>query len=190
MFVTHEGRKECWSGSGGLNRVGQGCSAVIRAVVSLTMSMLVSCVENPPQPLSPVAAMKPPAPAPPSPPRRRVFPVPEHKPTPPSENVASVPATTPQIAALAPSQPIAPAPNPKQLIGLDQAATVRLLGVASEKLDAAPATIWRYSNGTCELDLYFYLNLHSGKMRTLHYVFKRDYSGKEDCLRSLVVARG
>lgn len=67
---------------------------------------------------------------------------------------------------------------------------MRLLGVASEKLDAAPAMIWRYSNATCELDLYFYLNLRSGKMRTLHYVFKRDHSGKEDCLRSLVVARG
>lgn len=149
--------------------------------------MLVSCVENPPQPPSSMVAIKPPTPT--SPPRR-VFPIPEHKPTPPPENVASAPATTPQTAALAPSQPIAPAPNPKQLIGLDQAATVRLLGVASEKLDAAPATIWRYSNGTCELDLYFYLNLRSGKMRTLHYVFKRDYSGKEDCLRSLVVARG
>jgi hypothetical protein len=171
-------------------RGGRGRSVVIRAMVSLTMSMLVSCVENPPQPLWPIAAVKPPAPSLPSPPRRRVFPVPEHKPTPPSENAASAPASTAQTAALAPPQPIAPGPNPKRLIGLDEAATVRLLGVASEKLEAAPATIWRYSNATCELDLYFYLNLRSGKMRTLHYVFKRDHSGMEDCLRSLVVARG
>ncbi|MBV8738988.1 MAG: hypothetical protein JO007_17365 [Alphaproteobacteria bacterium] len=153
------------------------------------MSMLVSCVENPPQPPSSIAAIKPLSPSLASPSRRRVFPVPEHKPTPPSENAASAPAAAAQTAALTP-QPIAPAPNPKQLIGLDQAAVVRLLGVASEKLEAAPAAIWRYSNATCELDLYFYLNLHSGKMRTLHYAFKRDHSGKEDCLRSLVVARG
>ena len=175
---------------GRLTRVGRGRSVVIRALVSLTLSMLVSCVENPPQPPSSMAAMKPPAPLLPSPLRRRVFPVPEHKPTPPPENAASAPAAAAQTAALTPPQPVAPAPNPKQLIGLDQAATIRLLGVASEKLDAAPATIWRYSNATCELDLYFYLNLRSGKMRTLHYVFKRDHSGKEDCLRSLVIARG
>lgn len=175
---------------GRLTRVGRGRSVVIRALISLTLSMLVACVETPPQPLSSVAAIKPPSPSLASPPRRRVFPVPEHKPTPPSENAASAPAAAAQTAALTPPQPIAPAPNPNQLIGLDQAAAIRLLGVASEKLEAAPATIWRYSNASCELDLYFYLNLRSGKMRTLHYVFKRDHGGKEDCLRSLVVARG
>lgn len=184
-----KGGKSVGPARGELKRAGQGCSVVIRALVSLMMSMLVSCVENPPQPPWSTAAIKPPASSLASPPRRRVFPVPEHKPTPPSENAASAPATTPQTVVLAPPQPIAPAPNPKQLIGLDQAATMRLLGAASEKLDAAPATIWRYSNATCELDLYFYLNLRSGKMRTLHYVFKRDHSGKEECLRSLVVAR-
>jgi hypothetical protein len=174
---------------GGLTRVGRARSVVIRALVSLTLSMLVSCIENPPQPSS-MAAIKRPIPLLPSQPRRRIFPVPEHKPTPPPENAASAPAAAAQTAALTSPQPAGSAPNPKQLIGLDQAAAVHLLGAAGETLEAAPATIWRYSNATCELDLYFYLNLRSGKMRTLHYVFKRDHSGKEDCLRSLVVARG
>jgi hypothetical protein len=80
-------------------------------------------------------------------------------------------------------------PSASQLIGLDQPAAKRLLGAATEQTEAPPATVWRYRSPICELELFFYLDLRSGKMRTLHYAFKDDPGGGEDCLRSLVVAR-
>ena len=75
-----------------------------------------------------------------------------------------------------------------ELIGLDQQAATRLFGTAAERLDKPPATIWRWRSATCELDLYFYLDLRSGQMRSLHYVLKGDAAGLEDCLKSLAVA--
>ena len=96
--------------------------------------------------------------------------------------------------ALASPEPAAPAPPAtSELIGLDQPAATHLLGPATEQSEAPPATIWRYRNASCELDLFFYLDLRSGKMRTLHYAFKgetADPTSHQDCLRSLIVARG
>jgi hypothetical protein len=83
-------------------------------------------------------------------------------------------------------------PRANELIGLDQEAATRLFGVATERSEEPPATVWRYKTATCELDLFFYLDLRSGQMRTLHYAFKgdaADIAGREDCLRSLVAAR-
>jgi hypothetical protein len=37
--------------------------------------------------------------------------------------------------------------------------------------------------------LFFYLDLRSGKMRTLHYAFKGDQGSGEDCLHSVLAAR-
>jgi hypothetical protein len=85
--------------------------------------------------------------------------------------------------------PVRPVPSASQLIGLDQPATTKIFGTATEKSEAPPATIWRYRSPSCELDLFFYLDLRSGKMRTLHYAFKGDQGDRGDCLRSLVVAR-
>ena len=79
------------------------------------------------------------------------------------------------------------------LIGLDQPAATRLLGAAVERTEQPPATIWRYKTATCELDLFFYLDLRSGRMRTLHYTFKGDATDaarRQNCLRELVAARG
>jgi hypothetical protein len=87
----------------------------------------------------------------------------------------------------------ATAPRTSQLVGLDEPAAAQLLGAATEQSAQPPATVWRYRNATCELDLFFYLDLRSGKMRALHYKFKGDAAnpdGQQDCLRSLVVARG
>jgi uncharacterized protein YndB with AHSA1/START domain len=70
---------------------------------------------------------------------------------------------------------------------------MRLLGTAAEQFDQPPAMVWRYKTATCELDLFFYLDLRSGQMRTLHYSFKGDATDtarREDCVRSLVAARG
>jgi hypothetical protein len=86
-----------------------------------------------------------------------------------------------------------PPPQAKELIGLDQPAAIRLLGTAAERTEEPPATIWRYKTATCELDLFFYLDLRSGRMRTLHYAFKgdaADSAGRQNCLGELVAARG
>jgi hypothetical protein len=96
----------------------------------------------------------------------------------------------------APSPPDAPAtnslPQANKLIGLDQAAATRLLGAAAEQFEQPPAAVWRYKNATCELDLFFYLDLHSNRMRTLHYAVKGDggdAAKRRDCLESLHAAR-
>ena len=75
-----------------------------------------------------------------------------------------------------------------ELIGLDQRAATQLFGIAAERSEKPPATIWRWRSATCELDLYFYLDLRSGQMRSLHYVFKGGATGQENCLKSLAVA--
>ncbi len=98
----------------------------------------------------------------------------------------------PEPAMHVPPTPALP-PRASELIGLDQPAATHLFGTATEKSEAPPATVWRYRTATCELDLYFYLDLRSGRMRALHYAFKgdpADPAGRQDCLRSLVVARG
>ena len=84
-------------------------------------------------------------------------------------------------------------PSPAELIGLDQSGAMRLLGPATEKSDEPPATVWRYKAASCELDLFFYLDLRSGRMRTLHYSFKgegTDVARRQECWRSLVASRG
>jgi hypothetical protein len=102
----------------------------------------------------------------------------------------------PTTAAPAPetvTSPALTAPRSSELIGLDEPAATRLFGPAAEQSEEPPATIWRYKNAGCELDLFFYLDLRSGRMRTLHYALKGDGADTArgpDCLRSLVAARG
>jgi hypothetical protein len=170
------------------------------ALVSLGVGVLVACAEQPRPPPPQTVAIPPPPPPPPRPfPRRRVFPVPEHKPTPPPSNDASgsdaadeaVAMAGPESAMRTPEVVALPA-GPRRLIGLDQPATVHLFGTAAEQSEAPPATVWRYRNASCELDLFFYLDLRSGKMRTLHYAFKGDAADpaqQQACLRSLAAAR-
>ena len=62
-----------------------------------------------------------------------------------------------------------------------------------EKSEQPPATVWHYKSANCELDLFFYLDLHSGRMRTLHSTFKGDAADtarRQNCLSELVAARG
>jgi hypothetical protein len=149
------------------------------------------CTHSPPPPPAKVAAV--PSPAPPPLPvvlAPRPIPLPAHKPVPPPE--PGGPAPEDAAVAAAASPPSAPMPDyPEQssdLIGLDQAAAMRLFGSAAGKSEKPPATVWRWRAGTCELDLYFYLDLRSGRMRSLHYVFKGDATGQQDCLKSLAMA--
>jgi hypothetical protein len=99
---------------------------------------------------------------------------------------------SPEPAGPGPSPPVASPPQAKELIGLDQPAATRLFGAATERTEEPPATVWRYKTATCELDLYFYLDLRSGRMRTLHYAFRgdaADAAGRQNCLREIVTAR-
>ena len=102
----------------------------------------------------------------------------------PSSDVAAL-STSPGRQGEIPSQP--------ELIGLDQSGAMRLLGPATEKSDEPPATVWRYKTASCELDLFFYLDLRSGRMRTLHFSFKgegTEVARRQECWRSLVASRG
>lgn len=167
--------------------------------------MPLGCGVQPPSPPSETAAVPLPQQLAPKVPPRAV-PHPAHKPTAPpaAQGAASeAPASekdgealamiAPEPAGPGPSPKIAPPPQAKELIGLDQPAATRLFGVAPERTEEPPATVWRYKTATCELDLYFYLDLRSGRMRTLHYTFKgdaTDSAGRQNCLSQLVAARG
>lgn len=106
---------------------------------------------------------------------------------------APAPASAPPDSS-PPSGPPGPPPPPiSELIGLDQPAATHLFGPAAERTEQPPATIWRYKNGICELDLFFYLDLSSGRMRTLHFALRGnggDTTSQQDCLRSLLASRG
>jgi hypothetical protein len=106
---------------------------------------------------------------------------------------AALPPPAPGAPSTFPRSAGPPLPQTSELIGLDQPTATRLFGPATERSEAPPATVWRYKSPTCELDLFFYLDLHSGRMRTLHYKFKgdgADTARRKDCLQSLLAARG
>jgi hypothetical protein len=99
----------------------------------------------------------------------------------------------PAAPAATPSPPAVASPQLRELIGLDQPAATRLFGTAMERGEEPPATIWRYKTANCELDLFFYLDLRSGQMRTLHYAFKGDAADsarRQNCLRDLAARKG
>jgi hypothetical protein len=141
------------------------------------------------------------------PPHARTVPRPAHKPlleelnpTPPAQPgpAAAQPGlktTQPGAAAagtLTAVTPLAAPPESGELVGLDQQKAIHLFGRAAEKLERPPATVWRYKAPNCQLDLFFYLDLRSGRMRTLHYAFKGDVGNvekRQDCLRAIVAAR-
>ncbi len=109
-------------------------------------------------------------PQPPKPPRKPpVPPAPGETAASPAEIAPAAPAPT-ETAKLESLQ--RPMPKPESLIGLDQPATARLLGEPNERSEAAPATIWRYTGRSCQLEIYFYLDLKSQVMRALHYEVK------------------
>jgi hypothetical protein len=90
-------------------------------------------------------------------------------------------------------RPSGPNPRVEELMGLDQSAAARLFGTAVERSEEPPATIWRYKTANCELDLFFYLDLRSGRMRALHYAFKGDAADsahRQNCLKDLATRNG
>jgi hypothetical protein len=181
------------------------------ALLGLGASMTLSCAEQQPAPPPVTAAIQPPQqPAPKMP--SHTAPRPVRKPSPP-QGTESPPAEGPSpkaedealamispesarpgaAVALPPQAAVAPPPLAKELIGLDQPAATRMFGAAVERTEEPPATVWRYKTATCELDLFFYLDLRTGRMRTLHYTFKGDAADsttRQNCLRDLAAARG
>jgi hypothetical protein len=180
---------------------------LLLAVLGFIAGTLGSCAtEQPPPPQVSVGRPPPPPPSE-SMGRPPLVPRPTRKPTPPPAEVPAAPGeasiempepkspVTPeaQSAPVVPDQAGPPAPEAGELIGLDQPAATRLFGPAAERSEQPPATVWRYKNASCELDLFFYLDLRSGQMRTLHYALKgggADTKRRQDCLRSLVASRG
>ncbi len=185
-------------------------------MLSLGAGVLASCAASESQPPPQTAAVHPQPPRPEGPAVHSTAPRPARKPIPPPP--AGIPApdgedlstTGPKptegaggpensspssdLAALSnsPSRQ-SQIPSQGELIGLDQSGAMRLLGPATEKSDEPPATVWRYKTASCELDLFFYLDLRSGSMRTLHYSFKgegAEVTRRQECWRSLIASRG
>jgi hypothetical protein len=158
---------------------------------------VVSCgVEQAQQAPQTAAVQPPPQSAPVTPPRRPAVSHPPRKPAPPpaadGEGSQSGNQALAAVGPAAAGPPAVTAPQAPELIGLDEAAATRLLGEATERTERSPGMIWRYKTAACELDLYFYLDLRSGRMRTLHYAFKGDAADpakRQNCLRDLVAAR-
>ena len=79
--------------------------------------------------------------------------------------------------------------TPANLVGIEQKAAVDLLGPPTATESRAPADIWRYTSSQCELELVFYMEMRTGRMRSLHYVFKGDAENpaqRQACLTALV----
>ena len=190
-----------------LTRAGWRRLALYPALLSMGAGLLSSCTGEPFQPEPRTAALHLPpleTPASPQPVRR-----PAHKPNPPPATESAPEAMPGQSFAMAEPKPSETAPDRgspsrppdtetgqdasgTKLIGLDQPAAIRMFGAAAERSEEPPATVWRYKNANCELDLYFYLDLRSGRMRTLHYAVRGDggdRARRQDCLRSLIAAR-
>ena len=192
-------------------------SLVYPALLSLGAGVLASCAADGPQPPPQTSAVRP-LPRPEAPAVHSAAPRPARKPIPPppagiaapepdGEDLAMTGPKSTEGAAGAESSPPSsdlaalstspgrqgPVPSQPELIGLDQSGALRLLGPATDKADEPPATVWRYKTAICELDLFFYLDLRSGRMRTLHYSFRGDgaeVARRQECWRSLVAARG
>lgn len=188
------------------------------ALLGLGAVALASCAGDGNKPPPQAIAVRPVPPAQETSPGLRTVPRPARKPAPPLPAESSAAATggealamtEPKSSAGSPiSESLSPAgdatggassanpggslPAQIELIGLDQPAVTRLFGPAAERSEEPPATVWRYRSATCEIDLFFYLDLRSGSMRTLHYTLKDGASGpapRQNCLRSLIASRG
>ena len=188
---------------GNLTRSKRAYLLLYPALLGLGAGALASCAgqQSPERPQTAAVRVSPPSQE--MPPRSRTMPRPARKPTPPPPTGSPAPATGEESLAVTepkpstgstPSPPAEPqsASSQVELLGLDQSAATRLFGQAAERLEEPPATVWRYKSATCELDLFFYLDLRSGRMRTLHYALKDGAGGAaqgQDCVRSLIASR-
>jgi hypothetical protein len=106
---------------------------------------------------------------------------PTRKPPAPPPRLAQPKAT----AAVAEDEAI----EPNRLIGLEESHTARWLGEPDQRIDASPATIWRYLTRDCQVDAYFYLDMQTGLRRALHFEVTSDYVDErrsERCFQQIV----
>ena len=104
----------------------------------------------------------------------------------------------PTLVAAAPPAPIAPpaaavAATGDRLLGLSEASLEIWLGPPQQRLDQAPARVWRYVESQCHLDTFLYLDMQTKEFHVLHYeVASNDGSAqrKDECLRQILVRNG
>lgn len=104
----------------------------------------------------------------------------------------STPSLDDDAAAMA--EPIdEPLFEPKKFFGMSADGVRTLLGPPQMVFERPPSTVWHYRDGTCELDLYFYLDVASGKFRVATFDLSphRDDANQRPttrCLKRLRIA--
>jgi hypothetical protein len=93
-------------------------------------------------------------------------PLPEPLPAPAE---ALPPALPPSLPLPSPPHAIPEHPGPKALVGLDEQATVRLLGEPSWTEDVPPAKYWQYATPSCVLRVFFFMEMTTQNFRALSY---------------------
>jgi hypothetical protein len=178
---------------GGYRRSGAGyCWPAL--LVSLTAVTIAACTADmrPPAPLTQISRPIPRKPA-----RAHHQPVTGNPATAaPGETPPEAPAVPPEMPAVQSEAPVKESaqtalagPSPADLIGLDEQRTTALLGPAAAMEARAPATVWHYKGARCSLHLTFYMEMRSGRMRTLHAEFKGDAATPErrqTCLKAII----
>jgi hypothetical protein len=81
---------------------------------------------------------------------------------PAQQQQAAVPLPRPAVRT-PPAEPV----DPKQLDGLAADEVHSLLGAPDRVREAPPATVWTYASTACLLEVYFYMDLGSQKLRVL-----------------------
>jgi len=163
-----------------------------RAALVIVLGLVAGCAEQPPP--APAAATPAVQPAPRPVVVHRRPPVAKRKPAPPSHEEPAGPAEAqPEVASAQPeiasTQAAAPVPSTSELVGLDEQRASQLLGPAAATDTRSPATVWHYKSSRCDLDLAFYMEMRTGRMRTLHYDFKRGAETPEQrqaCLKAII----
>lgn len=93
-------------------------------------------------------------------------PLPEPLPAPAEALPSPVTPAAPAVPATAPPSDH---PGPKALVGLDEQATVRLLGEPSWTEDVPPAKYWQYATPSCVLRVFFFMEMTTQNFRALSY---------------------
>jgi len=93
-------------------------------------------------------------------------PLPEPLPAPAE---ALPPALPPSLPPTAGPHNVPEHSGPKALVGLDEQATVRLLGEPSWTEDVPPAKYWQYATPSCVLRVFFFMEMTTQNFRALSY---------------------
>lgn len=160
------------------------------ALVTL-LGLVAGCAEQPPPAPPTPAPVAQPAPQPLVAHRRP--PPAKRKPASPASQEPAAAEVQPEVASTQPeiasTQPPASVPSASELVGLDEQRASQLLGPAAATDTRSPATVWHYKSSRCELDLAFYMEMRTGRMRTLHYDFKSGANTPEQrqaCLKAII----